>query len=42
MQFLDSGRVPDSREQELRAYEESVHLFIGENKPWDPGHELMS
>jgi hypothetical protein len=32
---MESARPPaDDREQELRAYEKSVHLFIGEDKPW--------
>ena len=35
MQYLDSARPPaDDREQELRTYEQSVHLFIGDDKPW--------
>lgn len=34
MQYLDSGCVPDTREEELRSYEKSLHFFIGENKPW--------
>ena len=32
-QYIDSRRVPDMCEQELRAYENSVHLFIGEERP---------
>ena len=35
IQYIDSARAPtDIREQELRAYENSVHFFIGEDKPW--------
>jgi hypothetical protein len=35
IQHLDSTRpLADPREQELQAYENSIHFFIGENKPW--------
>ncbi len=35
MQYLDSARPPaDEHEQALRAYEKTVHLFIGEDKAW--------
>jgi hypothetical protein len=34
VQYLDAGRVLDSRAQELGAYENSSHFFVGENKPW--------
>ena len=35
VQYLDAERPPaDDREQELCAYENSVHLFVGEDKPW--------
>ena len=35
VQYIDSARLPaDSREAELRAYEESTRFFIGEDKPW--------
>ena len=34
IQYVDSRRTPaDSREQELRAYEKSLHFWIGEEKP---------
>lgn len=35
MRYLDFVRVPaGTQEQELRNFENSVHLFIGEDKPW--------
>lgn len=35
IQYLDARRAPaDLREQELQAYENSSHFFIGEKKPW--------
>jgi hypothetical protein len=35
IQYIDSTRPPaDFIEQELRAYENSSHFFIGEDKPW--------
>ena len=35
IQYLFAARPPaDDAEQELRAYEKSSHLFIGEDKPW--------
>lgn len=34
-QYIDAGRVPtDTCEQELRAYEQRLYFFIGEDKPW--------
>ena len=33
IQYLNFGRVPDTREHELQAYENSFHFFIGENEP---------
>ena len=35
MQHLDATcDSMDPQQQELRAYERSVHFFIGEDKPW--------
>lgn len=35
VQYCDAKRdSADIREQDLRAYEKSVHLFIGEEKTW--------
>jgi len=35
IQYLESARVPAStQEEEFSAREKSVHLFIGEDKPW--------
>jgi hypothetical protein len=35
IQYIDSTRPPaDFFEQELRAYENSSHFFIGEDNPW--------
>jgi hypothetical protein len=34
IQYIDSARVPDFREQELRAYENNFHFFIREDKSW--------
>ncbi len=35
IQYLDSAQSPlDIDGQELRACENSVHLFVGEDKPW--------
>jgi hypothetical protein len=35
IQYLDATRPPaDPAEEELRAYEENTHFFIGEDKPW--------
>ena len=33
IQHLDSGRVPDTCEQELRAYEDRVHFVTGADTP---------
>jgi len=35
IQYIESARPPaNSAEEELRAYEKSSHLFIGDDKPW--------
>ena len=35
IEYLDSAQaLVDMDEQELRAFEKSVHLFVGEDKPW--------
>ncbi len=35
IQYLDSAQSPlDINEQELRGYENSLHLFVGEDKSW--------
>ena len=33
--YIDSGHPTlDSREAELRAYENRLQFFVGDNKPW--------
>jgi len=35
LQYFASARTPaDTREKELLQHENSVHLFVGEEKPW--------
>ena len=35
LQYFESARPPaNAREEELLKYEKAVHLFVGEEKPW--------
>ena len=35
IQYIHAARPPaDIYEQELRAYDNSIQMFIGEDKPW--------